>query len=323
MFKKLALVGAVSLSMFSLTTPVVAEEVTIKAVSAWRAGSQINERYEAWLEALNEKSEGQINVKYVGGAPAIGSPVQVVKKVQAGIYGMVFVTGGWYTNVLPSAESFKLSEVDISVLRTNGGFEYIQALHADKGLYYLGRIYDESPYYLYLNKPIDSADLSGLQIRVSPAYKEFFSALGASTQAAPVPEVYTLMERGVIDGFGWVAQGVFDFSWDQVIKYRVDPGFFTGNGHIIVNQKLWDSMDDAQKGFMTEMILELESENHLVVTEDDAEKARMLEVGIETIKLSPEQAKIWNDTARRVGWETAYKVNAEVAAELEKYITKH
>jgi len=323
MFKKLAVVGALGLSLISQAAPVVAEEVSINAVSAWRAGSKINERYEAFVEDLNEHGKGLVNVKFVGGAPAIGSPTQVVKKVQAGVYGMVFVTGGWYTNVLPSAETFKLSEVDISVLRTNGGFEYIQALHADKGLYYLGRVYDTSPYYLYLNKPIESADLSGLNIRVSPAYKEFFSALGASTQAAPVPEVYTLMERGVIDGFGWVAQGLFDFSWDQVVKYRVDPGFFTGNGHIIVNQKLWDGMSDEQKEYMTKMMLEMEAENYTVAEDDTIEMAKMLESGIETIKLAPDQAKIWNETARRVGWETAHKVNPEVATKLEEYITIH
>lgn len=323
MFKKLSLIGAVSLSLLSQTVTASADEVTIKAVSAWREGSQINERYEAFLEDINEQGKGLVNVKYVGGAPAIGSPVQVVKKVQAGVYGMVFVTGGWYTNVLPSAESFKLSEVDISVLRTNGGFEYIQGLHEEKGLYYLGRVYDTSPYYLYLNKPIDSADLSGLNIRVSPAYKEFFVALGASTQSAPVPEVYTLMERGVVDGFGWVAQGLFDFSWDQVAEYRVDPGFFTGNGHIIVNKDLWDGMSAEQQGFMTEMILGMEAENHMVPEEDARQIARMEEAGIETITLSPEQSAIWTETARRVGWEAAYKVNPEVAEQLEKYITKH
>jgi len=323
MFKQLALAGALGFSLLSPTAPVAADEVVIKAVSGWRAGSNIAKRYEKFIKDLNAKGEGLVNVKYIGGAPAIGSPVQLVKKVQAGVYDMVYVTGGWYTNVLPSAESFKLSEVDVSVLRTNGGFEYIQALHAEKGLYYLGRVYDTSPYYLYLNKPIKGADLTGLKIRVSPAYKEFFSALGASTQAAPVPEVYTLMERGVVDGFGWVAQGLFDFSWDQVVKYRVDPGFFTGNAHIIVNQKLWDGMTPEQQSFMTKMILEMEAENYTVADQDNVEMARMEKAGIKTIKLSPEQAKIWNDTARRVGWETAYKVNPDVAAKLEKYITKH
>ncbi|OUS03891.1 hypothetical protein A9Q96_17020 [Rhodobacterales bacterium 52_120_T64] len=322
MFKKIAVAGAFSLSLLTLATAVSADEVTIKAVNAWREGSNIALRYEEWLDVLNERGEGLVDVSYIGGAPAIGSPTQLMKKVQAGVYDMVYITGGWYTNVLPSAETFKLSEVDVTVLRTNGGMEYIQALHEEEGLYYLGRVYDTSPYYLYLNKPIDSADLSGLNIRVSPAYQAFFTALGANTQSAPVPEVYTLMERGVIDGFGWVAQGLFDFSWDQVADYRVDPGFFTGNAHIILNNDTWDGMTEEQQGFMLEMILELEAENYTVADQDELEMAQMLEAGVETISLSPEQAAIWTETARRVGWETAYEVDAEVAAKLEGYLTQ-
>lgn len=311
-----------ALSLLAMTLPALADEVTIRAVSGWPAGSTIASRYEAFIEKINEHGEGLVHVEYLGGAPAIGSPVQIVKKVQGGVFGMAYLTGGWYTNVLPEADFFKLSEVDISELRQNGGFEYIQKLHAEKGLHYLGRTYDTSPYYLYLNKPIDSADLSGIDIRVSTAYQAFFSALGASTHSAPVPEVYTLMERGVVDGYGWVAQGIFDYSWDQVTKYRVEPGFFTGNGHVLMNLKLWESMSEEQQAVLNKMMLELERGNHLVAENDKKEIARQTEAGIETIVLPPDQAKIWRETAARVGWEEAAKINPEVAAELRKYITQ-
>ena len=82
-------------------------------------------------------------------------------------------------------------------------------------------------------------------------------------------------------------------------------------------------MTPEQQSFMTKMILEMEAENYMVADQDKVEMAQMEKAGIKTIKLSPEQAKIWNDTARRVGWETAYKVDPDVAAKLEKYITKH
>ena len=308
--------------VLGLALPAPAEEVTIRAVSGWPAGSTIAARYEEFIEKINERGADLVKVEYLGGAPAIGSPVQIIKKVQGGVYGMAYVTGGWYTNVLPEADFFKLSEVDIADLRQNGGYEYIQELHASKGLHYLGRTYDTSPYYLYLNKPIDSADLSGLNIRVSTAYQAFFSALGASTQSAPVPELYTLMERGVVDGYGWVAQGIFDYSWDQVTKYRVEPGFFTGNGHVLMNLDLWEGLSEEQKSLLNELMLELESDNYLVAEIDQQEIARQTEVGIETIVLPPDQAEIWRETAGRVGWEEASKINPEVAAELRKFITR-
>lgn len=311
-----------ALSLLALAFPAMAEEVTVRAASGWPAGSLIASRYEAFIKKVNERGKGSVQIKYLGGAPAIGSPVQIVKKVQGGVYGMAYVTGAWYTNVLPEADFFKLSEVDISELRRNGGFEYIQKLHAKKRLHYLGRTYDTSPYYLYLRKPINSADLSGLVIRASTAYQAFFSALGASINLAATPEVYTLMERGVVDGYGWVAEGIFDYSWQQVTKYRVEPGFYTGNGHVLMNLDLWNSMSQEQQALLKEMMLELERENYLVAENDQKEIARQKEAGIATIVLPPDQAEIWRETARRVGWEHARKINAEVADELRAFISK-
>ncbi|WP_185803984.1 TRAP transporter substrate-binding protein DctP [Pontivivens nitratireducens] len=322
MLKVLTINTAAALSLMALALPALAEDVTIRAVSGWQAGSSLSERYETFIDQVNERGEGDVRIDFLGGSPAIGSPLQIVKKVQGGVYGMAYITGGWYTNVLPEADFFKLSEVDIAELRQNGGYEYIQKLHAEKGLHYLGRTYDMSPYYLYLNKPIDSADLSGIDIRVSTAYQAFFSALGASTHSAPVPEVYTLMERGVVDGYGWVSEGIFDYSWDQVTDYRVEPGFFTGNGHVVMNLDLWESMSEDQQAMLNEMMLELERGNYLVAENDAQEIARQTEAGIETIVLPPDQAEIWSETARRVGWEEARKINATVADELRAFITQ-
>jgi TRAP-type mannitol/chloroaromatic compound transport system substrate-binding protein len=40
-------------------------------------------------------------------------------------------------------------------------------------------------------------------------------------------EVYTALERGVVDGYGWPTAGIFDLGWHEKTKFRVDPGFYT------------------------------------------------------------------------------------------------
>ena len=44
-------------------------------------------------------------------------------------------------------------------------------------------------------------------------------------QTAP-GEVYTALERGVVDGYGWPIGGIFDLNWHERTKFRVDPGFY-------------------------------------------------------------------------------------------------
>ena len=50
--------------------------------------------------------------------------------------------------------------------------------------------------------------------------------LGANVVTTPPGEVYTALERGVVDGYGWPILGIFDLGWQEKTKYRVDPGFY-------------------------------------------------------------------------------------------------
>ena len=48
-------------------------------------------------------------------------------------------------------------------------------------------------------------------------------------------EVYTALERGVIDGYGWPIHALFDLNWQEKTKYRVDPGFYNAEVSLIMN----------------------------------------------------------------------------------------
>ena len=51
----------------------------------------------------------------------------------------------------------------------------------EKGnMQYLARMVENQPFHLYLNKKIDKPDLTGLKIRITPVYRDFFQALGAN-----------------------------------------------------------------------------------------------------------------------------------------------
>ena len=115
-----------------------------------------------------------------------------------------------------------------------------------------GALVDDNPFHLYLNKPIVGPDLTGLKIRITPVYRDFFQALGATVVQTPPGEVYTSLERGVVDGYGWPITGIFDLGWHEKTKYRVDPGFYTAEVSILVNKTAWDKLNDAQKAVLAQ-----------------------------------------------------------------------
>lgn len=314
--------GAVfALAMSGLTPMASAEEITLSAVAAWPQGTSSTLPFEVWIDKINEEGEGLIQINFVGGAPAVGNQFNLVKRVQSGVFDMLYTTNGYYSSDVPAAEALSLTEYTIAEQRVNGGFEFLQELHAEKGLHYLGRTMDSVPFHLYLNTKIDSSDLSGLTIRASASTQPFFASLGATTMRAPVPEVYTLMERGVVDGFGWIAQHFFDFSWDQVVKYRVEPGFYTANGNILVSLDKWQEMSDEQRAFLEDMMLQFEALNYLDAEYIAAEKAAQTAAGIETITLSPEDAEIWVAAAKEAAWASVVAHDPENAEKLRELLT--
>ena len=133
-------------------------------------------------------------------------------------------------------------------LRKNGSYDLMAQLYEQKmNAILLARVVDNNPFHLYLNKRITSPDLTGLKLRITPVYRDFFQALGATVVQTAPGEVYTALDRGVVDGYGWPITGVFDLGWNEKTKYRVDPGFYSAEVSILVNKAAWDKLDDQQK----------------------------------------------------------------------------
>jgi TRAP-type C4-dicarboxylate transport system substrate-binding protein len=178
------------------------------------------------------------------------------------------------------------------------------------------------PFQLYLTKKIDKPDLTGLKIRVTPVYRAFFSALGATVNRTPPGEVYTALERGVVEGYGWPIQGIFDLGWQEVTKYRVDPGFYQVDVNVLVNLDKWKSLSPKQREFLIKQGKWLESLNAENAEINKSEIKRQADGGIKTITFSPELSKKYLDTAYKVGWDSVIKVSPKNGPELKKLLSK-
>src|SRR5438045_2080572 len=202
-----------------------AQEVTLRLVSAFPENQYYVKRTVDWIEKLNKEAKGTLQINFIGGPKAIPT-FEVGNAVKTGVVDMGFSTGAFYTNVMPEADILKLSETSAAEQRANGGYDLINKIWAEKAnMRYVARVVEFTPFHLYLNKKIDKPDLTGLKIRITPVYRDFFQAMGASVVQTAPGEVYTALERGVVDGYGWPITGIFDLGWHEKTKYRVDPGF--------------------------------------------------------------------------------------------------
>lgn len=299
-----------------------AQEVTLRAVNAFQEGTAFAKPFEAFIKKVNAEGKGLIKINYIGGPKAM-PPFEVGNAVKNGVVDIANVTGAFYTNLMPEAEALKLAERTIQEQRKNGAWEYINKLHNEKlNAYYLARTGDGVPFHLYVNKPITQPDLKGLTIRVTPVYRAFFDALGANLVQTAPGEVYTALERNVIDGYGWPTQGILDLGWQEKTKYRVDPGFYVVDVNFLVNLNSWKKLNDKQRALLTRIATEIEASNADNVKINAAEIKKQADAGIKTIAFEGKERETWLNTARESGWAYVKKVAPQHADALRKLLAK-
>ncbi|MBL8662320.1 MAG: TRAP transporter substrate-binding protein DctP [Candidatus Odyssella sp.] len=317
--RALALAGLAA----ALAGAAAAQEITIKAVSSFAEGTKDSLGFEALIAEINKRGAGKIKIQYLGGAPKVMNPFEVVKNLKDGVVDMANANSAFFTNVMPEADAFKLAEFGIADLRKNGAWDYMNKLLNEKAnAYFLGNTLDFISFNIYLNKPIEKADLKGLKIRVTPIYRAMVEALGGTAINSPPAEVYTLMERGTVDGYGWPTSGIFDYSWEKVTKYRVEPSFYSAALHALVNLAVWNKLGAERQKIMQEAMAVVEARAGERLKLDDAERKRQEAAGIKAIQLPPAEAKKWSDTAKEAGWAAVIKTSPETGARLKELLTK-
>ena len=315
---------------FLLITPAIvawdvafAQEIVLRGVSAFPESTLYSSKFEAFVKKVNDAGKGTIRINYLGGAPKVMAPFEVGKSLRDGVVDIINNTGAYYTNVLPEGNALTLLEVSMADLRRSGGWEYVNRLHMEKmRAFYLARVFNYERFHIYLNKDLRKPDFTGLKLRVTPVYRALVQKLGGTAVTSTPPEVYTLMERNTVDGYGWPTRGIFDFSLEKVTKYRIEPGFYNVDVSILVNSQVWQQkLNDAQRRILQSAAMEIElSESDKGL--NDAERKRQAEAGIKEIRFSPEDEQRYLAVAREAAWEAVISASPEHGPKLKQFFTR-
>ena len=313
---------AALLLALGISAGALAQEVTLRLVSAFPENGIYVQRLLPWIQKVNAEGKGVLQINFLGGPKAIPT-FEVGNAVKTGVVDMALSTGAFYTNVMPEADFLKLTQIPVAEQRKNGAFDAINKVWNEKGnTQYLARMVENQPFHIYTNKKIDKPDLTGQKIRISPVYRDFFLALNASVVTTPPGEVYTALERGVVDGYGWPIGGIFDLNWNEKTKYRVDPGFYDAEVSLTMNLPAYKKLTDAQRNYLQKQLLALEAQNTFWTQYGKDETAKQEKTGIQTIKFDAATSRAFHDKAYDVGWAAAAKQSPEVAARFKPLFSK-
>jgi len=318
-FRALALAA---LGLALAASPSRAQEVTLKAIAGFAEQTAYTKGFVQFIERVNAAGKGTLKINFIGGPKAM-PPFEVGNALKAGVVDIASVTGAFYTNLMPEADAWKLAERPIADLRKNGAVEAMDKIYGQKlNAVYLARQTRDTPFHLYLTKPISKPDLTGLKLRITPVYRDFFAALGGTVVQTAPGEVYTALERGVVDGYGWPIHGIFDLGWHEKTKYRVDPGFYSVEVSVLVNKATWDKLNAAQRKILSDAGAWLETDATDWKAYNAQETEAQAKAGIQTITLQGADAEAFRAKAYEAGWAGIIKQSPEHGAKLKDLFAK-
>jgi TRAP-type C4-dicarboxylate transport system substrate-binding protein len=299
-----------------------ADTATLNVVTAWTKDSDWERGFWVFTEKVKELSNGRISLRYVGGPEAV-PPFELIEAVRTGVVDLATNAGSYFSSVIREGDAMKLSELTPWEERETGAYGKLREILAGHGVHYLGRYHTPGvEFNFYTRNRINStADFKGARLRISPLYRSLALALGIVPVTMPHAEIYTALERGVVDGLGAGNIGIYEQGHHKFIRYIVEPGFYGNDQCILMNLNKWKALPKDLQEILTEAAKQAERETHARVKQLAAEeRKKLLDAGLQVVKLS--DADTYSKLAKEKGWEDVMKVAPKTGPELRKLLTK-
>ena len=263
---------------------------------------------------LYERTNGQVEV-VITSFPELGiAGPDVLTLVADGTLSMAQVYSGYIAGELPAIEIVTLWGVypdnEITYKSQVSLLEDLEQLVLDEtgGVVINHNWFSGVEQYFFCKERIDTLeDFDGKKTRShSAALSDWINGMGAEAQFVAFAEVYTALERGILDCGVTGADPAYGQRWYEVTSYMNGPlPSFTATNNI-VNSMVWDRMpEDLQQIFLEEGARSELEQLRLTAIQNEVGTEKNLNAGLELVKFSDEinaQIRIATKTHVLPGW---------------------
>lgn len=299
--------AALAVAAVAATSGVQAKSLTL--LSSWDNNyNAVPVFVDKFIEKVKAKTNGELTIQVRG--PETVPPFEQLQPVSSGLFDMLFTHGAYHLGETSMAFGMDAVKDDPSARRASGLYELIDKHYNERNLKLLGVFSNASGYHILLKQPIgpDGA-LQGRKIRASSTYHEMIQALKGAVVTLPTSEIFSSLERGVVDGAAWPVFGAMEYRWFEVADYMTRPTFGVTNQTLFINLDSWGKLTADQQNALAEAAKEVEIEGRAQFEKLWAqEDAAMQKAGLEITEFGP---------------EVAPKVNAMFAQGVWKQVKQH
>ena len=258
---------------------------------------------EPYAKALDATGKFKTTL-YSGGAP--GGPTEQWEMVRTGVVDVSVSLQAYYAGVFPLTSVMELPFLGITSAQEGSRIlmELYQKLPAFQNEYKDVKVLSLATYnpnQLQMAKKLVKVkeDMNGMKIRgTGEVQADIIRLLGGIPVTMPAPEIYTSLERGVLDGTFFSVTGLFTFKFSEVVKYITEADLFVGTFFLVMNKDKWNSLPPDLQAAMEEvagmkMAVDVSGKTWDTETQKGWDLAQ--QKGIERYKLPAEELARWRE----------------------------
>jgi TRAP-type C4-dicarboxylate transport system substrate-binding protein len=309
---------------FACNQRLYAKELELTVITAWNRSVEFAQDFQnEFVKPFNDQASGQVNINYLGG-PEVIPQRQMVYALRRGVVDMYFGAATYMLGLAPEADAFLASSITPQEARSNGAIKAISKVWTEKlnakflGWHQTGpmlHIFTKSPPQF---TPYGLPDLTALRVRTTPTYKAFLDAIGTTPVDIPSSEVYTALERGVVDAVAWTSTSMSQLGFQKFVKYRLDPGVLGLVMTLQINNDTWVSMTEKHQRILQQASLEYEKSSRTRFLKIAAEeKKALLSDGMTFVSLPENVAIRYKEIASDAVWQRMARRDPSAAKQLQ------
>ncbi len=302
----LLILGAAILAFAGFSPASADETVTLRYSNFFPATHVQSKLAEAWGKEVEKRTNGKVKVEYYPGQTLTKAKV-VYDGVVSGISDVGLSVLGYTRGRFPIMEVVDLP------LGYKSGAQATKVANAVYEKFKDKALTDTQVMYLHAHGPgfVNTKgkavrkleDMKGLKIRSHGTSAKVVKALGGTPVAQPMPETYTSLEKGVVDGAVYPLEANKGWKLGEVIDYvTMDyPAAYTTTFFVVMNKDKWNALPDDVKKTITEINKEWVAKHGKAWDESDKEGLEFVKAKKkELIKLNPEESKKWSEAVKPV-----------------------
>lgn len=272
---------------------------------------------EPYIKAVESASGGRI--KFMVSGPETVPAFEQLQPVASGAFQFLFTHGSYHFGTTPLLAATEALGGTREQRKASGAIEYLDKQYQKLGLKLVALpMTADGGYQMLLRKPpTANGDLQGYKVRGFPTVQPVLRMLGASMIVLPPSEIYTALDKGVVDGFAYPSFGVLRSKLYEPTKFLLRPRFGFIANPVLANLATWNGFSDEERKMLLSEAAKAEERWGNATAQIYAEEEKeLLSRGMKIVEMGAAQKASLQRTWSEGIWELASQKSKAAVDEL-------